>query len=297
MNASRNIPPLISLRAFEAYSRHGLVREAAEELSISHTVVSRHIQNLEYFLKVDLVRKSGRNLVLTREGERYAEQIRRAFGIIASASTGLRRGTDSALHISCMPGLATRRILGMLSEIEKTIEVGNLTLQPQLLGAEMLKGGADVELTYSEAVPAIPGVSAEIFASPRIIPVASPELLAGAGEIRSLADLTRLPLIHEKTARQWESWLTKAGMVEIPELRGIKLWQGNLSIEGARLGQGVALVSTLIAKPSLALGEIVEVIPSNVRLGDYYMMASDQTWKRPEVQKLRDWLRAVFGEE
>ncbi|WP_170067253.1 LysR substrate-binding domain-containing protein [Roseovarius confluentis] len=297
MNASRSTPPLTSLRAFEAFSRHGLVREAAEELSISHTVVSRHIQNVEYFLKVKLVQKSGRNIVLTKEGLRYAQQIRRAFGIIVAASAELQRKPENTLHISCKPGLATRRILGMLSEIESRIGVRNLTLQPQLLGADMLKDGADVELTYSETVPDIPGLTAEIFASPRIIAVASPTFMDGVRGEMTLDMLSSLPLIHEKNTRQWENWLTKAGMTQIPELQGVKLWQGNLSIEGARYGQGVALVSTLIAQPALKKGHIVEVIPSDVRLGDYYMMASEQTWKRAEVLELLDFLRSVFADE
>lgn len=297
MTQKHTMPPLISLRAFAAFSRHGLVRDAADELGVSHTVVSRHIQNLEYFLKIKLVQKSGRNLVLTDAGTLFAEQINQAFGIISSASTNLRRGKNSTLHLSCMAGLASRRILGVLQEIEQAIGVGSITLQPQLLGPDLVHGGADVELTYSETVPATPGLKAEVFATPRILPVASPGFMRQHGPVESVADLARLPLIFERSPGQWQHWLAKAGLTDIPDLHGIKLWHGHLTLEGARLGQGVALVSSLIAMPSFENGELVKVTDSLVYLGDYYMVASTQAWRRPEVRKLRDWLVLAFSQD
>src|SRR5260221_984174 len=46
------MPPLKALLAFEAASRHGSFSRAAEELGVTPSAVSHHIQNLEDFLGV-----------------------------------------------------------------------------------------------------------------------------------------------------------------------------------------------------------------------------------------------------
>ena len=50
-----NLPPLITIRAFEAAGRLGSFLAAAEELNVSHPVISHHIKNLESHLagKID----------------------------------------------------------------------------------------------------------------------------------------------------------------------------------------------------------------------------------------------------
>jgi len=127
---NRRLPPLLAVRAFEGFSRWGSVRQCAEELSVSHTVISRHIQNLETAVGTKLVRKSGRGLEMTREGQRYAAQLRRALDIIADASSDLRQGED-ALHVCCMAGLASRRLLGRLGELEEALNGRELTFDPR----------------------------------------------------------------------------------------------------------------------------------------------------------------------
>lgn len=297
MDINRRLPPLLALRAFEAFSRHGLVRDAADEIAISHTVVSRHIQNLEHHLKVKLVRKSGRNLVLTREGETYAAEIRKAFALISSASAVVRAKQRDSLNISCMPSLATQRVLGMLPEIEATTGIKTITLQPQILGSEMLKAGFDVELMYTTSPPQIPGLVARPFAEPRIIPVASPAYLKEHGPVTSFDQLTELTLLHERDAEIWKVWLLKAGVEKLSPLQGPRLWQSNLSLEAARQGKGVALLSLMVARPSIEAGHLVEMLPSNLRLGTYYMLSTEDLWQSPEVRALHEWLIATFAQD
>jgi DNA-binding transcriptional LysR family regulator len=43
------LPPFAALRAFDAIGRRGGIRRAAEELGISHAIVSRHLAALETF--------------------------------------------------------------------------------------------------------------------------------------------------------------------------------------------------------------------------------------------------------
>jgi LysR family glycine cleavage system transcriptional activator len=55
----RKLPPLVSLRAFEAIARTGSVTRAAEELCRTHGAISRHLRLLSEHAGVELFEKDG----------------------------------------------------------------------------------------------------------------------------------------------------------------------------------------------------------------------------------------------
>ena len=293
---NRRLPPLLAVRAFEGFSRWGSVRQCAEELSVSHTVISRHIQNLETAVGTKLVRKSGRGLEMTREGQRYAAQLRRALDIIADASSDLRQGED-ALHVCCMAGLASRRLLGRLGELEEALNGRELTLEPTSTRPDFNRNEADAEIVYLEELNLGDELCAELFARPLIRAVASPAFCNRYPEVFSAEDVLRLPLIHERNTQRWSQWLSIAGVTDIPRLRGPRLWHGHLTLEAACMGQGIALVSELLADEKIAAGELVEVLPMTIRLGGYYFIAPTRKWNDPAIVRLRSWLHSVFPHE
>lgn len=291
---ARRLPPLLALRAFDVFARLGTVRAAADELAVSHTVVSRHIQNLEQSVGVKLVTKSGRGLSLTREGTRFAAQMHRAFDLIADASNELRNGGIEAVHICCLAGLASRRLLARLPELEAAMAGREVILQPTSARPDFSRGEADAEIMYLEDGAVAEGLRAEMFAKPRILAIASPEFKMRYPGVRTPADLVELPLIHEQSTGMWEAWLEEAGITDPPRLRGPRLWQAHLTIEAARLGRGVALVSDLLVADNLANGDLVEMVDSNVTIGGYYFIAPAQKWNTPVIAAIRQWLRDVF---
>lgn len=68
---SRRLPPLNSLRVFEAAARHLSFTRAAEELFVTQAAVSHQIKALEEFLSLKLFRRRNRSLLLTEEGQSY----------------------------------------------------------------------------------------------------------------------------------------------------------------------------------------------------------------------------------
>jgi len=68
-----------------------------------------------------------------------------------------------------------------------------------------------------------------------------------------------------------------------------------LTLEAARLGQGVALVSDLICWDRLKSGELVEVIPSDIQMGGYYFVAPTTKWIDPALTVIRRWLAATLA--
>ncbi len=83
---SRRLPPLNSLKVFEAAARHLSFTRAAEELFVTQAAVSHQIKALEEFLGLKLFRRRNRSLLLTEEGQSYFLDIKDIFSSLAEAT-------------------------------------------------------------------------------------------------------------------------------------------------------------------------------------------------------------------
>ena len=68
----RDLPPLNSLRAFEAAARRLSFTRAAEELGVTQAAISHHVRVLEDRLGFRLFRRLNNGLLLTEKGEAYS---------------------------------------------------------------------------------------------------------------------------------------------------------------------------------------------------------------------------------
>ena len=76
---------LNALRAFEATARLRSFSAAAEELSVTHGAVSRHIRMLEDATGLPLLTRTAHGTEPTAEGQRLAEGLSRGFQLIQSS--------------------------------------------------------------------------------------------------------------------------------------------------------------------------------------------------------------------
>ncbi|TDV33867.1 regulatory helix-turn-helix LysR family protein [Paraburkholderia caballeronis] len=81
------LPPLKSLIAFETAARHSSFTQGADEIGITTSAVSHHIQQLEDFLGVPLFQRHAGRAVLTVAGRTYARELEKAFGLITHATS------------------------------------------------------------------------------------------------------------------------------------------------------------------------------------------------------------------
>ncbi len=86
---SRTLPSLVALRSFESAARHLSFKDAADELSVTPSAVSRQIHNLETVLGMRLFHCMNRSLRLTGAGEIYVLKVRMAFDQIEQATRDL----------------------------------------------------------------------------------------------------------------------------------------------------------------------------------------------------------------
>ncbi|HAE02429.1 MAG TPA: LysR family transcriptional regulator, partial [Rhodospirillaceae bacterium] len=103
----RSLPPLSSLRAFEAAARHLSFKLAAEELRVTPAAVSQQIKTLEDHCGLTLFRRLTRALALTEAGRAAAPALTDAFDQL-EAAYGLMRngGRDGPLTVTLPPSMA-----------------------------------------------------------------------------------------------------------------------------------------------------------------------------------------------
>lgn len=289
------LPPLSMVRAFEAVGRLGSMRKAAEDLNVSHTVVSRHVRHLEAWLGTRLVEAGPRGVHLTAEGKLFADAVGAAFDLIAKSTSELRPAVNrSVLRIWCVPGLATRWLTPRFNRLQLALPGIDFVMRATDLDPDFSHYEADVDIRYSEEPKG--SVRWVLLERPRMFPVASPDWVARNPPITTLADLVRQPLIHEESRDQWRQWFRQSGYKGEVVLNGPRLWSANLTLDAAITGQGIALATRLIAADDLLAGRLVELLATDVHLGGYYLVAPRERWNDTTLTRFRAWVAQSIAE-
>jgi len=109
-------PSLNALRAFEAVARLRSMTAAADELSVTHGAVSRHVRALEESLGVALLTRGPRSMDPTAEGARLAEGLAAAFRQIDSSIAQLKPGP---LTLSCSTSIMMYWLMPRISRFHE----------------------------------------------------------------------------------------------------------------------------------------------------------------------------------
>src|SRR5260221_14106321 len=111
------LPPLNSLRVFEAAARHLSFKEAASELNITQASVSHQVKGLEDYLGVELFRRAGRGVQLTEAGRACLPKLREGFDALATAVEMIReRSAETELVITAPPAFTARWLMPRLAD-------------------------------------------------------------------------------------------------------------------------------------------------------------------------------------
>jgi DNA-binding transcriptional LysR family regulator len=271
------------------------MRQAADAMAVTHSVVSRHIRNLELWLGVDLFTGNRRATVLTPEGRRYFIAVSEGLDRIASATENIRPLTPwQNLNIWCVPGLASRWLVPKLDEVRELIPDVEITIRPTLDVPDLAKGEVDLLITY-DPVNAEGWWQTELM-SPRVIAVASPDFFEHFPGIKTPRDLLQVPLLHELSVDYWRQWLDRNGVSIVTALKGPRLWYLNNVLDAAKNGQGVALAPEIVVRDDIRAGHLREIKAETVRIGTYNLYTRKEKVISRSLAKFREWVVKEFAE-
>lgn len=287
------MPPLKALFAFEAASRHGSFSRAAEELGVTPSAVSHHIQKLEDFLGVQVFSRHAGRAALTSAGRIYASEIEHAFGTIAGATRLVApQSQRDHLFIASSPSFAAKWLQPRIgSFISQHPEIGiRLSTISDLRDLETLR--FDLAIAYGRP-SAVNGRMIEPLLAERLRPLCSPKLIEQL-QLREPNDLSRATLIHSSNALTWTDYLRKIAATNIRARHELWFDRSTMAIDAAVEGLGVVLESELLAADELAKGTLVAPFDQpkfEVETVSYYLVRSAEAKSRSYVGAFESWLR------
>jgi LysR family transcriptional regulator, glycine cleavage system transcriptional activator len=290
------LPPLSSLRVFEAAARHNSFRKAADELNLTASAVSHGIQTLENWLGVELFHRSPRGLQLTDAGRRYAPMVNEALGVLAKATEQLPgRKATGTLSISSAPTFAHKIVLPRLSRFFAQCPGLRVTIDtsPRLVDLAL----DDVDIAIRFASTKNPEPNWTLLATETLTPVCSPAMQKQFGGAADATVLSRLPLIHvTATSIDWAHWFTENGLEVPPSVsEGLRVDNIQMAFDAAMRGLGAVLGRSPLVDDDIASGRLVPLPGHTVPSGNAYWLVTAQTdFQKPEVKLFRRWLLSEF---
>lgn len=288
----RHLPNLLALRAFVATARWQSIRQAADQLSVTHAAVSRHINNLEDELGVALFIRKPQALALTEEGRAYYEAVAPALAQIGQATLRVRSHSGSKrarIRLAVDPPLAVRWLLPRLSDFRELHPNIEIDLIPDNSILQLPHPTIDAAIHYGDGIEA--GAGADCLMTEKVFAVCSPKLLA-ADKISKPADFARVRLLHEISTYWWQRWFEVAGIKNVDLNNGPVFYDGHLVLEAAASGAGVAIGDDILAADDLASGRLVK--PFDISFaGKCVWLLWDASEPDPSFQCLRQWLLEV----
>jgi len=283
----REMPPLAALRAFAAFVDTGSVVAAGQALSVSHAAVSQQLRTLEAHLGVSLLDRSGRSMRLTSDGEILAQGCTDGFSSITRA-VSLITGAEAArpLHISPTPSFAAAWLMPRLPEFRVAHPAINLVLNPTSDIVTLTPGGVDLSIRYGRGD--WDGLDSELLVPTSMVVVAAPALVVGH-DISDVSQLGALPWLEEVGTSESSRWLSSHGAADVA--RGtLTQVPGNLMLDGARDGQGVAVTVRTFVEADIQAGRLV-VLHEDATPGAGYHLVTGPGVHRPALRAFIRWIR------
>lgn len=288
----RDLPPLTALRSFAAFAETGSVVKAGDALGVSHAAISQQLRSLETHLDLALLNREGRAMTLTVQGEQLANALDTSFSGMIDAIrqiTGAR--DDRPLHISTTPTFAASWLMPRLPKFREMHPQADLMLDPTPEVVKLAPDGIDVALRYGSGD--WPGLDAEMLVRSPLVVVAAPSLI-GKDALPRVEDLANLPWLEEFCTSEATKWLARQG-VNRKFGRGLMQVPGNLLLDGARDGQGVAVTVRAFVERDIAAGRL-RVIEVEDKPDMGYHIVTRPGVMRPLLKDFLRWLKREGAE-
>jgi LysR family transcriptional regulator, glycine cleavage system transcriptional activator len=289
-----HLPPMSTLRAFEAAARTGSLTRAAEALHVTHGAISHQIKALEADLGVRLVERAGRGVRLTDEGERLASRVRIALTDLADAVREVsERANPRALRVSVMPSFAARWLLPRIGTFMAEHPQVDLDVRASALLADFRRDDIDVAIRYGSGN--YPGLTVEHLMDDVYFPVCSPNI--GGGPPARPADLARYVLLRSDN-ESWQPWFIAAGLNWPEPTRGPIFNDDSHMMQAAIEGQGIALARTSLIGNDLANGVLVRLFDATVPAPTrYFLVYAPRSSESPKLKQFRAWLKKEIARD
>ncbi|MCP3866927.1 MAG: transcriptional regulator GcvA [Gammaproteobacteria bacterium] len=287
----RRLPPLNSLRSFEAAARHSSFNQAAQSLHVTPSAISHQIKSLEAFLKTTLFTRINRQVILTAAGEKYLASIEHALEEIETATRRLMaRPNVSTVNIDVAPAFLTRWLIPRISAFKE--QHPDVELRLSATNARVDFNQSDTDMAIYLGQNEWEDTEAHYLRGVSMVMVCSPRLLEQETPLESPADLKNHCLLHiTSRSGEWSELLENLGITEGPADDGQTFSSTALAISAAVEGIGIALTDRGLVEHELHYGLLT--IPFKLDLNSdraFYLAYQKNRKMTYGMKAFHDWI-------
>ncbi|MDD9718539.1 LysR substrate-binding domain-containing protein [Dinoroseobacter sp. PD6] len=288
------LPPLNSLRAFDAAGRRLSFRSAAEELGVTQGAVAQQVRQLEAHLDAVLFERVPKGLAFTSVGRSYHNRIAGVFADLRAATAELKPEPNKVL-ISVTPTFAAKWLIPNLPDFTAAHPDIDLRIMATERVSSFHSDGIDLAVRQGSP-PFGASLDVTLLFRQSLIAVAAPKFGDKRDAPLDPETLAKQPKIHD-THDQWPGYFSHLG-IQDQSSRHLRLSQTSLAVDAAIAGQGLALVSRFLVAQDLEAGRLVEVGAAWDAVGnDFYVLMPRTAKNNATVVNVMTWLTARSAED
>lgn len=289
-----------AMRAFVTVVNAGSFTRAADRLQMSPQLVSKYVSQLEQHLGVRLLNRTTRKIHLTEAGTSYHQRAQQALNDIDDMESqigDLQTQAQGLLRISAPVSFAIRHMTPFLNEFQKAHPGVGIDLQLNDRKVDVVEEGFDVVLRIGHLKSS--SLIAKRIAPVRLLLCASAAYLKQHGTPQHPEDLMghrhlRYSYTELDANKPLYRWLQSNRQDGISDMISNN---GDVLIEAAIAGAGIALQPTFISGSAIKEGKLQIVLPEYEPepMGLYAVYAHRQLLAS-KVRSFVDFIDGYFGD-
>lgn len=252
----RTLPPLNSLKAFEAVARHKSFSLAAAELCVTHSAVSHQVKQLEEWLDKKLFIRHSSTISLTQEAEDLSRLSTHFFNELEQCVFELtHKASEVEIVIGASHSFMANWLIPRLEKLESLYPDISIKLMIcndlKLLEKEKI----DIFINSLSLDQMLPDALEKYLLFPdHMGPVCNAETY----HLNTINDLLKYPLLHTHSNKNaWSIWFERSNMNFQTKSNDRYFDRLNLMIEAAVSGLGIAIAPQILVEKEILNGRII----------------------------------------
>ena len=292
------LPPLESLRFFEAAARQQSFTRGAEELGVTAAAVAHRVRLLEKHLDVPFFDRRPRGVRLNRRGQAYLKEVQRILAEVHGVSERQRRW-PRRVRIVSVEAIAEKWLVPRLVTF-KAVHAGvAIELETNHRGVDPERRDFDVWFAYTGET-AVPRpvtrredtLLEEMLYEEELLPVCSSALLGELGRPRTPVELGGWPLLYDLGwDADWSYWFARQGesTPDLSRASGFRLY--SMLVQAAVHGIGAAIGRSMLIARELESRTLVPLFDRQAEAPERCcLITTAASRQRPEVRAFREWV-------
>ncbi|MDB1125754.1 LysR family transcriptional regulator [Vibrio algarum] len=289
-----------TMKTFLAVVKEGSFSKAAEKLDMSPQLVSKYVSALEDNLHTRLLHRTTRKVSTTEAGDNYylrCQQVIEDIEEMENSLTNISQHVSGVLTVSAPMSFGAKHLPKLLVDFQAQYPEVKLELKLTDVKIDIVEEGVDVALRIGKLKSS--SLIAKKVAPINIAIVASPDYLQRRGIPQSPQDLQNhiyLKYTYADTSLLFSRF--DKNLIDLKLSSHIRANNGDLLVNAAIYGGGIAIQPTFIAGEALADGSLVRILkdyePESIGL---YMVYANRKFLPSKVRSFVDFVSKYYGDE